>query len=115
MPVLADESVRTSADLPALRGRVDGINIKLMKCGGLQEAVRMIAFARDAGWRIMVGCRIETSLAITAAAHLSGAVDDLDLDGHLFLAADPFRGVTLENGRLMVPAGPGLGVVEAAG
>ena len=113
LPIMADESAVRLADLPALVGCVDAINIKLMKCGGLREALRMIHFARACGMRIMLGCMLETSLGITAAAHLSPLVDYADLDGNLLLADDPFRGVTIGQGRLVLPAGPGLGVSPA--
>jgi L-alanine-DL-glutamate epimerase-like enolase superfamily enzyme len=110
MPVIADESCLTSADIPGLVGKVDGINIKLAKCGGLREALRMIAVARTHGLLVMVGCMIESTLGITAAAHFAPLVDLVDLDGAALLADDPFQGATIEDGRVALPAGPGLGV-----
>jgi L-Ala-D/L-Glu epimerase len=110
LPFFADESVHRAADIPALAGAFDGINIKLMKCGGLAEALRMIATARAHGLRVMLGCMIESSLAITAAAHLSPLVDTADLDGNLLLDRDPFVGATVREGRLVLPDAPGLGV-----
>jgi L-alanine-DL-glutamate epimerase-like enolase superfamily enzyme len=110
LPLFADESVYRAADIPRLAGAFDGINIKLMKCGGLAEARRMIAVARAHGMQVMLGCMIESSLAITAAAHLSPLVDFADLDGNLLIANDPFVGVTVKDGRLVLPEGPGLGV-----
>jgi L-Ala-D/L-Glu epimerase len=110
LPFFADESVHTAADIPRLQGAFDGINIKLMKCGGLQEALRMIAVARAHGMQVMLGCMIESSIAITAAAHLSPLVDHADLDGALLLAEDPFEGARMEKGRLVLPDAPGLGV-----
>ena len=110
LPLFADESVARAADIPRLVGAFDGINIKLMKCGGIGEALRMIAAARAHGLQIMLGCMVETSLAITAAAHLSPLVDYADLDGNLLISNDPFLGATVENGRLVLPAQPGLGV-----
>jgi L-alanine-DL-glutamate epimerase-like enolase superfamily enzyme len=110
LPIIADESVETSADIPPLAGAVDGINIKLMKCGGLREAVKMIQVARALGMKVMLGCMVESSVGITAAAHISPAVDYADLDGNLLLARDPFEGVRVEQGRIVLPAGPGLGV-----
>ena len=110
LPLIADESVHVATDVPRLAGAFDGINIKLMKCGGIGEALRMIAVARAHGMKVMLGCMIESSLAITAAAHLSPLVDYADLDGHLLLADDPFVGATVEGGRLVLPEGPGLGV-----
>jgi len=115
IPFYADESVHRAADIPRLAGAFDGINIKLMKCGGLAEALRMIAVARAHGMKIMLGCMIESSLAITAAAHISPLVDTADLDGNLLVANDPFEGATVVEGRLVLPDRPGLGVVDRAG
>jgi len=91
---------------------VDGINIKLVKCGGIWEALRMIHTARAFGLKVMMSCMIESSLGITAAAHLSPLVDCADLDGNLLLREDPFTGVTVEHGKLLLPTEPGLGVRE---
>jgi L-alanine-DL-glutamate epimerase-like enolase superfamily enzyme len=110
LPLFADESVARAADIPRLAGAFDGINIKLMKCGGLAEARRMIAVARAHGLQVMLGCMVESSLAITAAAHLSPLVDYADLDGNLLIVDDPFVGATVEAGRLVLPGEPGLGV-----
>jgi len=110
LPLYADESVHRAADIPALAGAFDGINIKLMKCGGIAEALRMIAVARAHGMKIMLGCMIESSVAITAAAHLSPLVDTADLDGNLLLESDPYVGATVVAGRIVLPEGPGLGV-----
>ena len=110
LPIFADESVKRAADIPSLVGCVDGINIKLVKCGGLLEAMRIIHIARAHGLQVMIGCMIESSLGITAAAHLTPLVDYADLDGHLLVANDPYRGVTLEKGKLILPNLPGIGV-----
>lgn len=110
IPVIADESCVTSRDIPALVGRVDGINIKLAKCGSLREALRMIAIARAHGMMVMIGCMIESSLGITAAAHLTPLVDVVDLDGAALLSNDPFAGATIAAGQVRIPDGPGLGV-----
>ena len=110
IPVIADESCLTSVDIPPLVGKVDGINIKLAKCGGLREALRMIAVARAHGLMVMVGCMIESSLGITAAAHFTPLVDLVDLDGAALLADDPFVGATIDGGQVTLPAGAGLGV-----
>jgi L-Ala-D/L-Glu epimerase len=114
LPFYADESVHRAADIPALAGAFDGINIKLMKCGGIAEALRMIAVARAHGMKIMLGCMIESSIAITAAAHISPLVDIADLDGNLLLDSDPYVGATVVAGRLVLPDGPGLGVKPRA-
>ena len=110
IPVIADESCKTAADIPPLVGKVDGINIKLAKCGSLREAIRMIAIARAHGMMVMVGCMIESSIGITAAAHFTPLVDIVDLDGAALLADDPFAGATIDGGQVTLPSGPGLGV-----
>ncbi|HEY7348192.1 MAG TPA: dipeptide epimerase [Ktedonobacterales bacterium] len=111
LPIFADESCVTLEDIPRVVGCVDGINIKLMKCGGIRQALKMIHAARAHHLQIMLGCMIESSLAITAAAHLSPLVDYADLDGHLLVDNDPYQGVQVETGKLVLPAGPGLGVL----
>jgi L-alanine-DL-glutamate epimerase-like enolase superfamily enzyme len=83
-----------------------------MKCGGITPALRMIESARAHGLRVMIGCMLETSLGVTAAAHVSPLADWADLDGNLLLAADPFVGVRVEAGRLVLPQAPGLGVLR---
>lgn len=110
LPIIADESVKRASDIPALAEAVDGINIKLVKCGGILEALRMIHVARAHGLLVMLGCMIESSLGITAAAHLTPLVDYADLDGNLLISNDPYTGVTLENGKLILPNRPGIGV-----
>lgn len=110
IPVIADESCLAAVDIPPLVGKVDGINIKLAKCGGLREALRMIAVARAHGLMVMVGCMIESSLGITAAAHVTPLVDIVDLDGAALLVDDPFVGAHIEGGQVTLPTGPGLGV-----
>ncbi|MGH2493307.1 MAG: dipeptide epimerase [Ktedonobacteraceae bacterium] len=110
LPIIADESCVTVDDIPRVASCVDGINIKLMKCGGLRHALKMIHVARAHHLRIMIGCMIESSLAITAAAHLTPLVDYADLDGHLLIDNDPYEGVTAVNGKLVLPDRPGLGV-----
>lgn len=110
LPLFADESVKTGADIPKLREAFDGINVKLMKCGGITEALRMISTARALGLQVMLGCFIESSLGITAAAHISALCDFVDLDGHLLLKNDPFTGIKINNGRIKLPDKPGLGV-----
>ena len=109
LPIIADESCLVAADIPKLAGVVDGINIKLSKCGGLREALRMIATARAHGLLVMAGCMVETSLGITAAAHFSPLLDYADLDGAALLADDPVTGATIMGGRIHMPSGAGLG------
>lgn len=110
LPVVVDESCIVAADIPRLAGAVDGVNIKLAKCGSLREALRMIATARAHGMLVMVGCMIESSLGITAAAHFTPLVDAADLDGAALTANDPFVGATIDGGQIRLPTGPGLGV-----
>jgi len=110
LPIVADESCLVSTDIPALVGAVDGINIKLAKCGGLREALRMIATARAHSMLVMCGCMVESSLGITAAAHLAPLLDCADLDGAALVANDPYVGASIEGGVVKLPSGPGLGV-----
>ncbi|OLC04262.1 MAG: hypothetical protein AUH78_24740 [Gemmatimonadetes bacterium 13_1_40CM_4_69_8] len=110
LPVVVDESCLTAADIPRVADAADGINIKLAKCGSLREALRMIATARAHGMLVMVGCMIESSLGITAAAHFTPLVDAADLDGAALTANDPFVGATIDGGEIRLPTGPGLGV-----
>ncbi len=110
MPIIADEAVKSAADIPMLAGAYDGINIKLMKAGGIQEALTMIQMARALGLKIMIGCMIESSVAISAAAHLSPLIDWADLDGNLLISNDPFKGVDVKEGKLVLNDKPGLGV-----
>lgn len=110
IPIVADEAVKTAADIPKLAEAYDGINIKLMKAGGPQEAMRMIYLAKAMDMKIMLGCMIESAIAISAAAHLSPLVDWADLDGNLLLREDPYQGVGVENGKLILNDQPGLGI-----
>jgi L-alanine-DL-glutamate epimerase-like enolase superfamily enzyme len=110
VPIIADESCVTLEDVPRVAACADGINIKLMKCGGLYHALQMIHAARAHHLQVMLGCMIESSLAITAAAQLSPLADYADLDGALLLAQDPYDGVSVQGGKLVLPDRPGLGV-----
>lgn len=110
IPIVADEAVKTAADIPKLATAYDGINIKLMKSGGIQEALRMIGMAKALGMKVMLGCMIESSIAISAAAHLAPYVDWADLDGNLLIKNDPFKGVGIKNGKFVFNEKPGLGV-----
>jgi L-Ala-D/L-Glu epimerase len=111
LPIITDESSITVEDIPRVAECTDGINIKLMKCGGISHALKMIHVARAHNLKIMIGCMIESSLAITAAAHLTPLIDYADLDGHLLVDNDPYVGVKVEQGKLLLPTGPGLGVL----
>jgi L-alanine-DL-glutamate epimerase-like enolase superfamily enzyme len=112
MILVADEAVHTSRDIPPLAGAFDGINIKLMKAGGLVEAWRMFAVARAHNFHAMMGCMIESSVAISAAVHLQSLARWLDLDGNLLLKADPFAGASFRDGRWWPSDQPGLGVTR---
>jgi len=110
LPIFADEACLTVDDIEPLKDAFDGINVKVQKSGGLRMARRMIDEARALNMKVMLGCMIETSVGITAAAHLSPLVDHADLDGNLLIAGDPWRGVTVKEGRLVLPVRPGLGI-----
>lgn len=110
--IFVDESVSSKEDVAAWAGLADGINVKLMKCGGLNDAIDMITVARAHGLKVMLGCMVETSLGITAAAQISGLVDYCDLDGNLLISNDPFLGVKADRGTLRLTDLPGLGVVS---
>ncbi len=113
VPVFADESCPTSEQLPVVAPAVDGVVIKLMKCGGLVEAVRMARMARELGLKTMIGCMMESSVAITAAAHIAPLMDYADLDSALMMTNDPFTGVRIDRGRMSLPEEAGLGVHRA--
>jgi L-alanine-DL-glutamate epimerase-like enolase superfamily enzyme len=110
LPVIADEGAISARDVPKLAGCASGVNVKLAKCGGIRRALAMIHTARAQGMLVMLGCMVETSLGIAAAAQISGLVDFVDLDGAMLLADDPFTGPGYENGRILLPEAPGLGV-----
>lgn len=110
IPLIADENVTQLHDIPTLSDAFDGINIKLMKCTGLREAKRMIHTAKAMNMKVMLGCMIESSVAISAAAQLSPLIDYADLDGNVLITNDPFEGVGLQNGKLILNDLPGLGV-----
>ncbi len=110
IPIFADESLMTSSDIPKIAQAFHGINIKLMKCGGIQEALRMVAMARAFGLKVMLGCMIETSCGITAGASISPLFDYVDLDGNLLITNDPFKGVKTLKGKLILSEKPGLGL-----
>ena len=114
IPLVTDEDSKDARDLPALAGCVDGINVKLVKCGGIRGALEMIHTARALGLKVMLGCMVESAILSTAAAHLSPLVDWADLDGPFLVARDPFAGMTYTEGKIVLPDRAGLGVVEKA-
>lgn len=112
LPIIADEAVNTSKDILPLAEAYDGINIKLMKSGGIIEAYRMAILAKAFDLDIMIGCMIASSVAITAAVQLQPLARWLDLDGSLLINNDPYRGAQFHDGHWIMPEGPGIGVTE---
>ena len=104
LPIAADESCVTLEDIPKIADRADIANLKLMKCGGLTEARRMIATARAHGLEVMLGCMVESNASIAAGCHLAPLLDYADLDGSLLLAEDPYAGVDLRDGEIRLAA-----------
>jgi L-alanine-DL-glutamate epimerase-like enolase superfamily enzyme len=113
IPIIADEACQHASDIPKLKDAYDGVNVKLDKSGGMLEGYRMIQIAKALGMKTMLGCMISSSVSVTAAAHLSPLVDYADLDGNLLIANDPFHGVRVEKGKLILPDRPGLGLTKA--
>ncbi|MFL5597119.1 MAG: dipeptide epimerase [Gemmatimonadaceae bacterium] len=113
VPVFADESCLVATDIAKLAGAVDGINIKLAKCGSLREALRMVHTARSLDMQVMAGCMIESSLGISAIAQIAPLLDYADFDGAALLSNDPFRGVSISQGRVQLSTLAGLGAVPA--
>jgi L-alanine-DL-glutamate epimerase-like enolase superfamily enzyme len=113
-PVIVDEGCQNLGDVAPVAGYADGINIKLAKAGGLREALRMVHAARALRLRVMIGCMVESQLGVAPAAQIASLADWVDLDGHLLLADEPFRGLQLEDGRVLPSHDPGLGVEPAA-
>jgi L-alanine-DL-glutamate epimerase-like enolase superfamily enzyme len=110
LPVIADESVINEEDIARCSGYFHGVNIKLMKCGGLTPARRMIKNARSMGMKVMVGCMTESSVGISAVAQLLPTVDHVDMDGFLLLENDLADGPKLVNNKIQLPKGAGIGV-----
>jgi L-alanine-DL-glutamate epimerase-like enolase superfamily enzyme len=109
LPIYVDESCRFAENIPTFATHVDGVNMKLMKCGGITEALRIIATARAHGLKTMIGCMSESSVAIAAAASISGGIDHIDLDSHYNLAPDPSRGAPMVDGVTLPSDHPGHG------
>jgi L-Ala-D/L-Glu epimerase len=110
MPIFADETAKTSHDVAKLSGAVDGVVVKTMKSEGIREALRMIHTARAHDMQVMLSCMVESSVGVTAAAHLAPLCDYADLDGPLLIKNDPYRGLHYEGAKFSLPDGPGLGV-----
>ncbi len=112
IPIIGDEGVQRLADVKKAAGVYHGINIKLMKCTGMREAQKILLLARSLGLKVMIGCMTETSCAISAASHLSPMCDWADLDGALLIKNDIFDGMKVIDGKVTLPARPGIGVVK---
>lgn len=113
LPLFADESAQKPDDIERLSGLVDGVNVKLLKCGSIEETKLMIRFARANQMKVLLGCMIESSIGVTAAAHLAPLADWIDLDGHFYVANDDYQGIRYtENGNLIMPTGSGIGVTK---
>jgi L-Ala-D/L-Glu epimerase / N-acetyl-D-glutamate racemase len=110
LPIIGDEAVRGLKDLDRIKNVYSGLNIKLMKAGGINPAYRMIQKAKEMNLKIMIGCMTETSCAITAASHLSPMADWVDLDGAELISNDLFSGMKISDGKIVIPEAPGLGV-----
>ncbi len=110
LPLIADEACTSAALIPKLKEAYDGINVKLDKSGGILEAYRWIQIARALDMKVMIGCMISSSCSCTAAAHLTPLVDYADIDGPLLIANDPYSGMKVEKGKIVLPDGPGLGL-----
>ncbi|MCJ7716136.1 MAG: dipeptide epimerase, partial [Anaerolineales bacterium] len=116
IPIVADESIKSLETLEELaRAGVQGINLKIMKLGGLGPTVRILKRGRELGLKIMLGCMTETSLGVTAMAHLAAMADWIDLDAPLLIANDPFKGVSYDQAIVSVPENPGIGIVRRIG
>jgi len=112
LPIIADEACTSANAIPKLAEAYDGINVKLDKSGGINEGYRWIKMARALNMKVMLGCMVSSSCTITAAAHLSPLVDWVDLDGNLLIANDPYVGVKVQAGKVILPNGPGLGITS---
>jgi L-Ala-D/L-Glu epimerase len=115
LPVFVDEGCKDLASVPGIAGYADGIVVKLAKCGGIREAQRMLATAAALDLRVMLGCMIESQLGIAQAAQLGPLADLVDLDAHLLVEDRPFTGLGLDDGRVVLPDAPGLGLEPAGG
>jgi muconate cycloisomerase len=109
LPIFVDECCRFSQNIPLWAHSVDGVNLKLMKCGGITEALRIVATARAFGLKTMIGCMSESSIAISAGAALGSLFDYIDLDSHLNLDPDPAEGAPIIDGLVTPTDRPGHG------
>ena len=110
LPTMADEAVQTVYDVLSVHKVYSGINIKLMKCGGMRNAHKMADMAKILGMKVMIGCMTETSCAVSAAAQLSPIADWADLDGNLLISNDIYDGVNVVDGKMTLSQLPGIGI-----
>lgn len=110
LPLIADESCQTCDDLKHIKDRFHGINIKLMKCGGIHQALQLIQMANENYLSVMIGCMSEGSVGCSAAAQLAGFAQTVDLDGPLLNSNDPFTGITYQDGIIKLNRNFGIGV-----
>jgi len=110
LPTIADESLQRLPDVIKAHGVYHGINIKLMKCTGMREAHQMLTLARSLDMKVMIGCMVETSCAVSAASQLAPKADWADLDGNVLIDNDPFSGMQIIDGKVTLPDRPGIGV-----
>jgi len=115
VPIFADENVKTARDVAAHAGAVDGVVVKLMKCGGIHEALHAIETAKSLDMQVMISCVVESSLGVTAAAHIAPLCDFVDLDAPLLIENDPYQGVSYMGANLVLPHTPGVGVMQKEG
>ncbi len=111
-PIFADETAKTSHDVAKLAGAVDGVVVKTMKSEGIREALRMVHTAKAHDMQIMLSCMVESSVGVTAAAHLAPLCDYADLDGPLLIKNDPYHGLKYDGARMSLPVEAGIGVVK---
>jgi len=109
LPIIADESCQVASDVEKCKNHFHGINIKLMKCGGFTPALKMIETAKKLNMKVMCGCMTETSIGISAIAHLLPHLDYVDMDGALLIKDDPAEGIKIENGAVQFGVGNGIG------
>jgi L-alanine-DL-glutamate epimerase-like enolase superfamily enzyme len=112
LPIIADEAVQTAGDLLAAKGVYSGVNIKLMKCGGMNSAIKMAQIAKLMGMKVMIGCMTETSCAVSAAAQISPLADWADLDGNLLISNDCYEGMKIVDGKVTLNEMAGIGIIE---
>lgn len=112
LPIIADESLQTIADFKKVQGVYSGINVKLMKCGGMRAAFTLLEMAKKLQMKTMIGCMTETSCAVSAAAQLSPLTDWADLDGNLLISNDIYEGVKIVGGKVTLPDAPGIGIMK---